>query len=98
MSKKWTDQQKVLHQIKLIGGARKGSMAITFMAKWGYDRVVNLFNTINKDEMGIDNANSILSMSNELGPKAAKNLLWSALSSKYDNHKHDNVIPLRRES
>lgn len=79
MSKKWTVQQKVLHQIKWVGGATVKIMAMTFMAKWRKDRVAILFNTINEDEMGIDNANSIFNMANELGPEVTKNILWNAV-------------------
>ena len=97
MNKKWTTQQKVLHGVKLIGGAAVGIMLIDFVAKWGADRVDTLFDAVNEDEMGIDNANNILSISNELGPEVAKTVLWNALSNKCDNQ-DTNVIPLRREA
>lgn len=97
MSKKWTNQQKVLYGIKLIGGADVGIRLIDSVSKWGSDRVDTLFNAINENEMGIDNANNILNMSNELGPEVAKNLLWNALANKYADQ-DDNIILFRREA
>lgn len=96
-SKEWTNQQKALHAIKIIGGAAVALPAIYFIAKWGSDRVNTLFNAVNEDEMGIDNANNILDMSNQLGPEEAKRTLFNALANKYDNE-DDNVIPLRRKA
>lgn len=97
MSKKWTTQQKALHGIKLIGGATVALGLIAFTSKWGPDRVNKLFGEVNEDDMGIDNANSILGMSNELGIEEAKTVLWNALANKHDNE-DNNVIPLRREA
>ena len=96
MSKKWTDQQKVLHEIKLIGGATAAKPLINFATKWGLDRACTLFNAVNKHEMGIDNAINILRMACKLGPKVTKKLLMKELENKY--HKNNNVIPLRRRA
>lgn len=93
MSKKWTPQQKLLHGIKVVGGATVGLMAVGFIAKWGADRVETLFDEVNDEDMGIDRANSILGMANDLGPKYAEELLADAISAEYEN-----VIPLKKRA
>lgn len=96
-SKKWTNQQKLLNAVKLIGGAAVVLPSIYFTAKWGWDRVNTLYDAVNEDKMGIDNANNILDIANQLGPEKAKKILFNALANKFDNE-DDNVIPLRREA
>lgn len=85
MSKEWTSQQKLLHGMKVVGGATVGLMAVGFLAKWGHDRVETLFDEVNEDDMGIDRANSILGMANDLGPEYAEEILADAVSEKYEN-------------
>lgn len=92
MGKEWTPQQKLLHGMKVVGGATVGLMAVGFLAKWGADRVETLFDEVNEDDMGIDRANSILGMANDLGPEYAEELLADALANE-----HENVTPLFRK-
>lgn len=93
MGKKWTQQQKLLHGMKVVGGPIVGLMAVGFLAKWGADRVETLFEEVNEENMGIDRANSILGMSNYLGPENAEELLASAVAEQYEN-----VTPLRKRA
>lgn len=85
MSKKWTSQQELLHGIKVAGGTAVGLMAVGFLTRWGDDRVKILFNEVNEDDMGIDRANSILGMANDLGAEYAEQILVDAVSEKYEN-------------
>lgn len=97
MSEKWTNQQKLLHVVKVIGGASVVLPTIYFTAKWGCDRANILFEAVNNPKMGIDKANNILGMSNKLGPEVAEKLLSAAIAvADTCTHNGDNVIPFKR--
>lgn len=92
---KWTDQQKLLNGVKMIGGPGVGLVLVGIAAKYGIDRVKKLINEVDGDGMGIDNSIKILKLSNELGPENTIDIL----SAELDNFgkDYDNVIEFIRK-
>ena len=97
MSKKWTNQQKLLHAVKSIGGAKVALPLINFTIKWGWDRVNTLHDAVNK--MGIDKAINILDMANKLGGEHTEKLLSDTISlADKCTNTYNNVISFRKRA
>lgn len=97
MSKKWTNQQKLLHAVKLIGGAKVALPLINFTIKWGWDRVNTLHDAVNK--IGIDKTINILDMVNKLGVENIEKLLSNTISlSDKCTNTYNNVIQFRKRA
>ena len=85
MSNSWTNQQKLLHDIKVAGGAEVGLKVLKNICKWGDDRVETLFEKVNEDGMGINRATSILEKANYLGPECVEILLAGKIAEQQKN-------------
>lgn len=97
MSNKWTNQQKLLHAVKSIGGANVALPLIHFTIKWGVDRVNTLHAAVNK--MGIDKTINILWMANKLGVENTEKLLSNTISlADKCTNTGNNVISFRKRA
>lgn len=92
---KWTDQQKLLNGVKLIGGAAAGLVLVGFAAKHGIDSVNKLITEVDEEGMGIDNSIEILELSNKLGAENSIDILSKELDNIDEDY--DNVIEFIRK-